>query len=401
MSAAIAAMTIVGVWLAAADRGGFQPAFAWLVICLNPALLLWCTGLRWYCPFVALLNLILLILMKPPRRSLAYWGALLSGLLALLYVGYLCLIVVPIVLAVALHQRRATLASESAREFRVLGSVALVAGALALPQLEIFFSVHLKYADVQIFDTLTGLGVMALHLVSGQGAMPISAFGLALAAANLTTLAIAAGHWRSLVRQPTTLLFGGSVLAILTSRLGGKLHTLVTLSTLQGILQTAAYGRASGVATRGLLVALFAVGNIGGVLNVATHTDTTKGGWNTPYPLALETFRARTATCASAAAVTHDPVLAFHLGRQGKVITLEEGDWRERVTARSTDCLVAFQTFRGSLSRENWLEYAAIVRSLPGRVSVDRLGHDSFAAFKRHFDPDIPDDYVTMTLFRR
>ena len=397
VSAAIAAMTIVGVWLAAADRRGFQPAFAWLVLCLNPALLLWCTGLRWYCPFVALLDLVLLILMKPPRRPLAYWGALLGGLLALFYVGYIALIVAPIVLVVALHQRRATLV----REWRVLAGVAVIAAALALPQLHILFSVHLRNADVQTIDMLTGLGVMALHLFSGQGAMPFSAFGLALAAANLATFAIAARHWRSLVRQPTALVFGGSALAILASGVGGKLHTLVTLSPLQGLLQSAVYARASTAVTRGLLVTLFAVGNIGGVLNVATHSDTTKGGWNVPYPLALETFRTRTSTCASVTAVTHDPVLAFHLGRQGNVITLEDEDWRDRVTARSTDCLVAFQTFRGSLSEAQWLEYRVVIDSVPGRVSVDRLGHDPYATFKRRFDPDVPDDYITMALFRR
>jgi hypothetical protein len=396
--AAIAAATIVGVWLATGARGASQRAFAWLVICLNPTLLLWCTGLRWYCPFVVLLNLVLLILMRPPRRPLAYWGPLLAGLLALFYVGYLALVIAPMVLAVALHQRRATLS----RERRVLGGALLVAAVLALPQLDIFFSVHLKNAGRQTVDMLTGLEVMALHLVSGQGAMPISLAGIALAAANIAALAVAVRHWRPIVRQPTALLFGGSVLAILASRVGGKLHTLVTLSTLQGILQTAIYGQASGAAARGLLFVLFAVGNIGGVVNVASHSNTTKGGWNTPYPLVLEAFRARTASCAATSVVTHDPVLAFYLRRLGdRVIFPGEQGWQERMRTRETDCLVAFETFRGSLPRERWLDYAAAVKALPGRVSVDKFGHDAFATFKRRFDPDIPDDYVTMTLFRK
>src|SRR5882762_3760883 len=48
VTAAIAAMTIVALWLSMAVQGAVHRAFAYLVICLNPSLLLWCTGLRWY-----------------------------------------------------------------------------------------------------------------------------------------------------------------------------------------------------------------------------------------------------------------------------------------------------------------------------------------------------------------
>ena len=48
VTAAIAAMTIVALWLSMEVQGAVHRAFAYLVICLSPSLLLWCTGLRWY-----------------------------------------------------------------------------------------------------------------------------------------------------------------------------------------------------------------------------------------------------------------------------------------------------------------------------------------------------------------
>ena len=394
---AIAAASIVAVWLELKARGPAR-AFGWVAICLNPALLLWCTGLRWYCFFVVLLNLVLLLLLRPPRQPLVYWASLFSLLLALLYVGYLCLVVAPVVVAVALYQRRATVAAERP----VVAGAALVAAALAVPQLIALFSVHLENLTSDMVDVRAGLATMVLHLTSGQGAMPFSVSGVALAAANLLIIVFAVRHWRSLAHRPVAQLLCAGILAILASGIGVRPHTLVALSTLQGAVQAAVYEQIPGVVTRGLLMVLLAIGNVGGVINVASHSGTIKGSWNTPYPLVLETFRARTAGCTATAAITHDPVLAFHLQREASdVISFEDDDWQERLVRSRADCLVAFQTYRGALAKQTWLAYAAALKSLPGRVSVDRLGRDPDAAFKRRFDPDIPDDYVTMTTFRR
>jgi hypothetical protein len=394
---AIAAASVVAVWLGLKSQGPPR-AFAWVAICLNPTLLLWCASLRWYCFFVVLLNLVLLLLLRPPRRPLVYWACLFSLLLALLYVGYLCLVVAPVVMAVALYQRRSTLAGE----LPVAAGAALAAAVLAGPQLIAFFSVHLDNMTSDMVDTRAGLGVMALHLTSGQGAMPFSIFGAALAAANLLMIVVAVRHRRSLVRQQLPQLLGAGILALLASGIGVRPHTLVALSTLQGAVQAAVYEQIPSVVLRGVLMVLVAIGNFGGIINVAGHSGTIKGSWNTPYPLVLETFRARTAGCTATTAITHDPVLAFHLRRQASdVIFFEDDDWQERLARSHADCLIAFQTYRGALAKRTWLAYAAAVQSLPGRVSIDRLGCDTDAAFKRLFDPDIPDDYVTMTTFRR
>ena len=188
---------------------------------------------------------------------------------------------------------------------------------------------------------------------------------------------------------------------LLATSLSGKFRNLVTLSTLQGIFQATTFGRLSNGALRILLVTLFSIGNLGGVYNVAAHTDTMKGSWNTPYSLTLERYRATTAGCPNTTAVTHDPVLAFHLRQAAsQVIYVGEPNWQDRMLAHPPGCLVTFQTFRGSLPKDMASEYEAIIQALPEKVSTDQLGLDRFASFKRQGDADVPDYYVTMTLFR-
>src|SRR5258706_7192010 len=135
-------MTIVALWLSMAVQGAVHRAFAYLVICLNPSLLLWCTGLRWYAYFVPVLNLVVLTLMTNPRKPLLYWGLLTAGALALFHIGYLSLVIVPCVFLVALYQRRKTLATE----LWILGGLLLFAAAVAYPQATVLFTVHLKHA---------------------------------------------------------------------------------------------------------------------------------------------------------------------------------------------------------------------------------------------------------------
>jgi hypothetical protein len=396
-TAAIAAMTIVALWLSMEVQGAVHRAFAYLVICLNPSLLLWCTGLRWYAYFVPVLNLVVLTLMTNPLKPLLYWGLLTAGALALFHIGYLSLVIVPCVFLVALYQRRKTLATE----LWILGGLLLFAAAVAYPQATVFFTVHLKHASSQTATVVGALSGFAIHVLSNHGAVPVSIFGLALVTANIAIFAIALVKWRAVLLRPASLLLMLGAGGLLATSLSGNFRNLVTLSTLQGILQATTFGQVSNRTLRVLLVTLFSIGNLGGVYNVAAHTDTMKGSWNTPYALTLERYRATTADCSNTTAVTHDPVLAFRLRQaSNQVIYVGEPNWQDRILARPPGCLVTFQTFRGSLPKDMASDYEAIIQALPGRVSTDRFGLDRFASFKRQVDADVPDYYVTMTLFR-
>lgn len=394
-TAVVAASTIIAVWRAAEGGGRADRVFAYVVICLSPSLLLWCTSLRWYAYFVPILNLMIVILLRNPSRPLVYWGALAAASLALFHIGYLALVIAPAAFLAALYQRRASLVGE----LWILGGLLAVAALLAYPQFVALVSVHIgNAAPSSWFWALSGL---AIHAAGNHGAVPVSAFGLTLLVANLAIVALATVNWRTVLLRPPSLLLGLGTAGLVAAKLSGAFRNLVVLSTLQGVFQAATFAQTSSVAMRSLLMALFAVGNIGGIYNVTSHTNTMKGSWNTPYRLALDTYRARTAACGHTTVVTHDPVVAFMLRRVADQVIYVDGEgWREQLLARSAGCLVTFETFRGSLSAEARSQYEAIIRALPGKTSTDRLGLDGFAFFKRRFDPDIPDHFITLTVFR-
>ncbi len=388
--AVIVALSLVALWLAHARSSWPEWLFAWLAICCSPALLMWCTSLRWYSFFVAITNLVVLVALRRPKSSLVYWGTLSVGSALLVYLSYAALILVPAVWTVAFLQR----------PDRRMGMAFAAGVVLAVaPQLKIFLEVHLANATGASWRN-AALGA-AIHLSSSQGAMPISPFGLALIGANLLLLVAALGNWRSMLRRSEVRLFGLGAVGLLVTRLSGAMRTLVTLASLQGLVQSTVFGdRLAGHLKRVTFV-LLAVGNLGGLYNVMTHQDTTKGSWNTPYARILEAFAAATATCPKVVALTHDPVLRYSLEKRVETIDVDaDGDWKRALMPSLKTCVVAFETFRGTLPRSTWLAYGEAVAKRDGPRETHAFGWDAFASYKRWVDADVPDFYVTMTTFR-
>lgn len=396
-----ACCTAISIWLlwlqVAQGTSRFTTAFAYIAICLNPALLLWGTGVRWYAYFVPVFTLLALLIMKNPRNSLKFWGWFFLLSLLLFMIGYAALILVPAGFVVALYARKDFVRKE-AKVITISGLIALL---LASYQLFIFFSVHIKNMSSQTFGYFQAIKGLGLHLLSNQGAIPISPFGLSLIGANLLLLGAGLAKLRKAQLDPVSGLFILGTLGLFVTKLTGKFRNLVTVSAIQGVFQTKLY---EGIASKPLLIAilaLFAVGSLGSIYNICMHQDTTKGSWNTPYSDVLNDIREKRGSlfCSSMLVVTHDPVIAYHTEKSGvAVINVGQPDWKEDVTDFK-GCLATVQTFRGSLSRDMKTEYDNLINQLPNKNVRISFGQDNFAQFKRRFDPDIPDYYVTVTYF--
>ena len=397
-NAALAALSIWGLWLMVQRQASWRvSAFAYFAICLNPASLLWASGLRWYAYFLPLINLAAILLIANPRAPLRFWGAFFLLAAALFFFGYAALLLVPPAFLVALYQRRSQLRDE-ALIILVSGSLTLL---LCAPQLFVLLTEQLPRGGAQIAGWSGATQGLGLYLMSNQGALPVAFFGIMLILCNGLLLGHAALNWRRLRGGAVTSLFVLGSLALYAARLTGKGRNLVTLASLQGVFQVELFRL---VKHRVLVVILFitlAIGNLGGVANVINHHDTVKGSWNTPYAqvlAAIAQFAAEQA-CPTLQVMTHDPVFDYYLRRQGYAVFIISAGRRTIDPGVTYGCRVALLTFRGGLPPALNQRYLEVIARLPYACGFKQFGFDRFAPFKRRFDPEVPDYYVGVAYF--
>jgi hypothetical protein len=396
-TAVAAAITIWLVWRIIRWPTPLTAAFAFLTICLNPALLLWCTGLRWYAYFVPLFNLMTLLILRNPASPVRFWGSFFLLAVALLLIGYVALILAAVAFLVAVYVRRQVLRTD----LRFAAVFAVAALLLSSHQLIVFLTVHAKNRALQTSGfggAILGLG---LHVLSNQGAYPISAFGVSLIVGNLLLFAVGLIRIRALRLNPASALFIFGALGLCATTLSGKIRNMVTVSTAQGVFQAELFGHSQTKPLMTCALLLIAIGNIGSTFNVVMHRDTTKGSWNTPYAEVLADLREKRKSlgCARLQVITHDVVVTYYASRQdATVVVVGQDGWREQIRG-FTGCRAAIQTYRGSMDGNLVEEYAHVISDLPHRVETMTFGSDRYAGFKRSFDPDIPDYYVRITYF--
>lgn len=408
IAGALNALMLWLLWRATAPRDGLAAAFAFLVLCLSPGLLLWGATLRWYSWFLPLVAALLLLLDRNPPGRWHFWGAGALAATGLFYIGYFALVVLPAFMAAALWRRRGRLASD-------LPAIAVTTGVLLAaiaPQVLLVLPGQLggglQQHDFSLLRTALGAG---LQVFLTHGAMPPSLPAAAFAAGNLILVASALRRGRAAFADPWAIVFLGGLATALVSGLAGHFRNLVVLAPAQGLWQARLFGGLSARAWRAAAFGLFLVGTTIGIANVVGHADTTKGSWNTPYPEMLEVISEFRRDCPGAVVVTHDPVLFRHLERRGIRAAwaedrppptepdMHEPFQRALTAIAEADCLIAVETFRGSIRPDVHRRFREALAARPGPRVVERLRKDRHAWFKRRFDPDVPDHLAVVSFF--
>jgi hypothetical protein len=365
--------------------------FAFVCICLSPTVLLWTTGLRWYAYFLPIL-LLLFCELRSDRKPFRYYAVLWIGLLVLLHIGYAALIVGPPLVLFALTLRR----QKWKYEYRTCIALALLAFLAATPQLLCFVRFHLPNMGTQTSSLLGAGEGEVLNYLAGQGAYPVSMPGIALVLGNCLILGLVIRRQNVLGSANSVFLLSGYALFLIT-KLAGKIRNLKLLSPQQGLFCSTVFDGVAVLWLRVLLMILFAFGNLSGIYNVVMHQDTTKGSWNLPYGKALESIENDARSCPMTAVLTTDPVLSYYLSKRGIRVAHARESGESAVQMNPGDCLFAVKTFRGAIGRDQYQDLYSSVNALSAREHQRHLlGRDGFAEFKRHFDSDIPDYYVTL-----
>lgn len=365
---------------------------------LNPALLLWCTGLRWYAFFVPVLVWLTTL---PPAGSRRYWLKCFAGLLALGYLGYAVLVVALPVLALywvgaAGHWRD---------KLRAAWAYAAVALLLYLPQAYFFLTVHARHKDKQIFSLAKGLVGFAAAQLSNQGVFPLSLPGLMAIVGSLGVAAtLMAAGWRRNFASRQFLAYAFAVAVMLATGLAGKMRNFVVLAGFQARWLAGAQVEPRVAGAFRLFMGLVLAANVWGVVNVVAHRETTKANWNLPVAEVLDRLAATRAGCnGDLLVLSHDKMLSWHLANRGFEPFVPAGrrGGAEPPAAATHACLALVKTFAGTIGREQYGLLIGEVEALR-QESSERLlfGRDAYAEWKRKVDPAYPDYGAEIVLLR-
>ncbi len=392
------ACLIYGVESVRRRYGNFSGITAFLLLGLNPAILLWCTGIRWYAFFVPIF---IWICITPKPVNKWYWIKPFFGLVLLGYIGYIAFIVAPAVLALYWRGN-----PENPR--MKIKNILLFGGFAALAysnQMIIFVTVHMLNADSQVSSLWRSLLGFAVAQVSNQGVFPISIGGIS-SVIGFTGL-FSFGIWRSIKqiqKNEFFLPYWIGVAGIIASGIAGKFRNFVTLSPLQSLWFSSL---AVDLEKKRIFVAFLsfaAAGNLFGIYNVFTHQNTTKNSWNLPSKELLKIIGTTKSACVGDLLVlAHDPTLTYLLEKQGFSVfspysrSLEVlGDSR-----RAYQCIAALKTYAGSIDEVAIQRmYLTLEQVNYSKIEKFSIGYDSSFKFKKILDSRYPEYQIELIIFQ-
>lgn len=379
--------------------GDLRGLLTLVLLGLSPALLMWTTGLRWYALFVPLL----LLLSFPPRPdSWRYWGTYFAGLLVLGYLSY-AMFIVALPLGYLYYRGDPRSRSLKLKHIAIFG---LLFAALYGYQMWALVTYHLKRQDQQRFSLPEGILGFAVSSLSNQGVFPLSFGGVASIVGTIIVLVVI-GFTALRVNakdNPLFIPYWAAVFLLIVSGLAGKFRNFVVVAPWQGLFISQAVVPSKWKRLFAAGVALIGVGNLIGVVNVASHSNTSKSGWNLPVREVMAAVDAANAACSDdIVVVTHDPTLTYQLESKGYPVVSLWSTQTDLVAATATapECVVALRTYSGSRERMATRIKAAVDAIDAEDRSSQRIGYDPAYAAKRIIEPDYPAYQVEVLTVRR
>ncbi|MCC8401254.1 hypothetical protein LJ655_04975 [Paraburkholderia sp. MMS20-SJTN17] len=376
------------------DRAG---GMLFVLLCLNPAILMWCTGLRWYAYFVPVL---VWLSITPVRNDWRYWAKCFGGLVLLGYIGYAVFVVALPVLLLYWTGARQGLRTKLTSIF----CGALIAALLYAYQFHIFVTVHLRAKDGQVSSMAKNVMGFLIAQMSNQGMFPVSvpAALSALGVTGMVWLAFCADSRRNLDNRYLVPYGVGSIISIVLG-IAGKFRNLVIMSPWQAMWLATL--RVSGRHTKAFVLcfAALAAGNLYGTFNVVTHQNTTKNSWDLQLaPVMGELARERSACGGDLVVVTHDPALSWHVDQAGYP---QLGPFSSQTLSRYIlgphRCVAVVRSYAGNFnasSIEQMYRQADGLRH--GGQTRKQFGRDDNYRMKQRLDARYPQYQFDITMYR-
>jgi len=366
---------------------------------LNPAFLLWCTGLRWYAFFAPVLAWVSI---TPRTFGARYWAKCFCGLVVLGYFGYTVFIIaLPVLILYWINSPNP--ATNKIKNILIYGSIASLA---YLPQLIIFFTVHFQNIGTPFSSLRRSLVGFVVVQLSNPGVFPLSFGGIISAVGALGIIFV------SLLFSPSAQLrtngyfvsyWISSGLMILTG-FAALFHPLVTISPLQGLSFSTIQVDKSKEKIFTVFCTFLAIGNLIGIFNVANHHDTTKNTWNLPIRATLDELEASRTSCNQDLVVlAHDPTLVYFLKKKGFIVLSPyRATPDERILQETHQCVVVLKTYAGSIDDRKFTDMYSELQNLHfDSKSKHSLGFDRYFKWKKMLDSRYPESQIEISSFKK
>ena len=379
--------------------GNFNALLLFILLGLNPAVLMWCTSLRWYSFFVPVL---IFLSITPKYENKFWWPRCFLGLVILGYLGYAALLVAPSILL--LYWSKSSLYfSEKLKKASLWGALL---SSLYWYQFYILINVHLNNEDVHtasIFKTILSIGTAQF---SNQGVFPLSVPGVISAFGVLGSISLFL--YSNLIKR--TLLTNGNFLnyiittiLFIVSGTIEKIRKLVILSPLPGLWFATenVSGKYKNLSL--FFIACILLGNLGGISNVIQHNGTSKNSWNIPTRAVLNHVTSLSTNCNNDIIIlTHDAQLTYTLENSGHTVLsphIEQRNIQPLLNSRYS-CMLLLKTFMGSIKPSVYNSlYQEVELFSSYKISTTLMGRDSFYKVKRMINKQFPEYQVEATVF--
>jgi hypothetical protein len=388
------------VWVIDHRRRHFgrqQALVIFLLLALNPALLMWCTGVRWYAYFLPVL---MYLVFQQGRNGFKAWIKALAAITLLAYTEYSAfLMLLPVLLLMWTFSTDTT-----KNKLSYLFGLSAVFLALYAYQLSVFFTVHIKNKALQVNHSLiANLRGYFISQVSNQGVFPVSIPALlSLAGCAGILFCIVKYRLKSANQKTSTALLIAYLLVVISLVAAGvawKPRNLILLIPFQVLLIAHYYTLLKGNKIYTGAIILIAIANICGCFNVCMHKNTTKNSWNLPIKeLIAEVARVRN-NDSTVVIFTYDPTLTYALQQNKfKVVSLYNN--RKTTDIGTIKTAIFINTFRGSFYRP-WYDSLRYEESSiqNTHTQVVKLGYDRYYEWKRKLAAEYPEYQAELVIY--
>lgn len=377
-------------------KGKSEKILLFLLIATSPSLLLWGTSLRWYAYFLPTL---FIMLVKPKSQNFTYWLKFIIGSLLLGHIGYIFLLLSPILFLYYLNgYKRPT-------KLIILHSTVSILLIILFytPQLVVFYNYHLPNGSNQYDSFLKNLQGVFISIFSNQGLFPITIFGILGAIGVMIMIYSSIINIKKLknLYHNSFSHFVLGVFLFLISGIASKFRNLVIIEPFKSkwIIDQKKYEKTKKLFIIGFL--LIITSNIVGMYNVVNHENTTKNSWNLPISETLKIFN-ESIDAENTIIVTHDPSLTYILRNEGySVISTYFREGNTPVNEAKFINVVYLKTFKGSMDITYYDSIIRLIESLEYKTyEVISLRRDSHHAIKKRLDPYYPEYVIQMMVYK-
>lgn len=379
----------------------FNQLFFFILLCLNPSLLMIGSSIRWYSAFIIFINFLIVLIHKNPKNPLTFWGIFLILGEVLFYINYLASVILPIVFVYSLNQRR-KLIYKNRKEVLCLILFILLFLFIAFPEVNsLLYKISIDQSNQisTFWMSIIGFGIFQ---TSGLAMMPSSYPGLVSILLSLSMLIV---FLMNIKNQSIKFLSIYLLVCIfmLLSGLAGKFRTFFSIHLLDAYIKAHIL---SFIPKKWHAIIFFVliIPVLAGSFNVVSKQNTNKSSWNMPYAITIDEVNklVKSFDCKQALIFLHDPGLDWYLSKLAyNVVNIYNiKDFASLSANLQSDCQIYLKTFQGSMDAERKQKVDSFFDNKQGLVQKIFIQKDDFVKVKRILNKNFPEYYVEVMIFQ-